>query len=269
VVKSAKSGDACPAGQGRDQGEPRAGPYDVIILACKGYDLDSADGRGRAGGRRRHDHRADPERPCALCHARCEVRRGESGGRTGAHLRYARPERRDPAQRGQRRVVWRARAKPARASLVELDAACKKAGIEGGLNPNIDQDLWDKWIMLGAIASMCSAMRGSIGDIMASEDGEAIMNEILEECRQVAAAAGHAPSEKALAAVRGGLTQKGGKAVASILGDMEKGGAVEGKQIVGDMLARARRAGIAAPNLRFAYAHLQTYEARRARGALK
>ena len=65
------------------------------------------------------------------------------------------------------------------------------------------------------------------------------------------------------------LTTKGSKAVASILGDMEKGGAAEGKQIVGDMLARARKHGIAAPNLRFAYAHLQTYEARRARGGLK
>ena len=86
--------------------------------------------------------------------------------------------------------------KPARASLVELDAACKKAGIDGGINANIDQDLWDKWIMLGTIASMCSAMRGSVGDIMASEDGEAIMIEILEESRKVAAAAGHAPSEK-------------------------------------------------------------------------
>ena len=53
--------------------------------------------------------------------------------------------------------------------------------------------------------------------------------------------------------------------MASILGDMEKGGAVEAKSIVGDMLARARKHGIAAPNLRFAYAHLQTYEARRAR----
>ena len=65
------------------------------------------------------------------------------------------------------------------------------------------------------------------------------------------------------------LTTKGSKAVASILGDMEKGGAAEGKQIVGDMLGRARKAGIAAPNLRYAYAHLQTYEARRARSALK
>ena len=115
----------------------------------------------------------------------------------------------------------------------------------------------------------CSAMRGTIGDIMAAEDGEAIMNEILEECRKVAAAEGYAPGEKALSAVRGALTQKGAKTVASILGDIEKSGAIEAHQIVGDMLGRARKHGIAAPNLRFAYAHLQTYEARRARGGLK
>ena len=42
-----------------------------------------------------------------------------------------------------------------------------------------------------------------------------------------------------------------------------------GKQITGDMLGRARKAGVPAPNLRFAYAHLQAYEARRARGGLK
>jgi 2-dehydropantoate 2-reductase len=35
------------------------------------------------------------------------------------------------------------------------------------------------------------------------------------------------------------------------------------------MLMRARKAGVAAPNLRFAYAHLQAYEARRARSGLK
>ena len=121
--------------------------------------------------------------------------------------------------------------------------------------------------MLGSIASMCSAMRGNIGDMMETEDGLAIMTEILGECCQVAAAEGFKPSEKIVGNVRTSLTTKGAKTVASILGDMEKGGAVEGKQIVGDMLARARRAGIAAPNLRFAYAHLQTYEARRARNA--
>ena len=153
--------------------------------------------------------------------------------------------------------------KPPRPQLVALDAACKKAGIEGGINPDINQDLWDKWVMLGTIASMCAAMRGTVGDIVAAEDGAALMRETLEECCRVAAAAGHAPSDKVRAGIETGLTQAGGKAVASILGDMEKGGAVEARSIVGDMLMRARKAGLAAPNLRFAYAHLQAYEARR------
>jgi len=109
----------------------------------------------------------------------------------------------------------------------------------------------------------------SYGDIAESEDGAAIMGEALDECRKVAAAEGYPPSDKVVDAIRTSLTQKGGKSVASILGDIEKGGAVEGRQIVGDMLARARQHGIAAPALRFAYAHLQTYEARRSRGGLK
>ena len=83
--------------------------------------------------------------------------------------------------------------------------------------------------MLGSIASMCSAMRGTVGDIMESEDGGAIMGEILEECRKVAAAEGYPPSDKVVGAVKASLTQKGGKSVASILGDIEKGGAVEAK----------------------------------------
>jgi 2-dehydropantoate 2-reductase len=36
---------------------------------------------------------------------------------------------------------------------------------------------------------------------------------------------------------------------------------VEADHIVGDMLARAKAAGLAAPMLRAAYAHLQVYQA--------
>ena len=43
---------------------------------------------------------------------------------------------------------------------------------------------------------------------------------------------------------------------------------VEADHVVGDMIARARKAGIATPNLRLAYAHLQVYLARRARGGI-
>jgi 2-dehydropantoate 2-reductase len=158
--------------------------------------------------------------------------------------------------------------KPARAALVELDAAVKKSGVDGGLHKNILQDSWDKWIMLCSLASMCCLMRGTSGDILEAGEGQAIVLETVEECRQVAAAAKCDPGEKGMNNVRSYLTQKGSRFAASMLHDLEKGAMVEADHIVGDMIARAKKAGIATPNLRMAYAHLQVYLARRARGGI-
>ena len=267
VVKSPK-GDAVVQPKVVTKGS-EGGPYDIVVLACKAYDLDSAIeaiapavGPGTTIVPMLNGHAHFAALDARFGAARVAGGLARISGMLGPNGEIL--------NTGGSGVSFGERSgAPARPALVELDAACKKAGIDGGLNANINQDLWDKWIMLGSIAGMCSAMRGNIGDIMSAEDGEAIMTEILEECRKVAAAEGYPPSDKALAAVRASLTQKGGKSVASILGDIEKHGAVEGPQIVGDMLARARKHGIAAPNLRFAYAHLQTYEARRARHGLK
>ena len=51
---------------------------------------------------------------------------------------------------------------------------------------------------------------------------------------------------------------------ASMLRDLESGGLVEADHIVGDLLTRARRRGVAAPLLTLAYTHLKAYELRRA-----
>ena len=113
--------------------------------------------------------------------------------------------------------------KPVRASLVELDAACKKAGIDGGLNANINQDLWDKWIMLTSLAAMCCTMRGTTADIMAADEGEALMGETVDECRKVAAAEGFDPGDKSIANLKTFLTRSS-RFAASMLDDLEKGG---------------------------------------------
>jgi 2-dehydropantoate 2-reductase len=155
--------------------------------------------------------------------------------------------------------------KEPRASLKQLDAAVKKSGIDGGLNPNIEQDLWDKWIMLCSLAATNCLMRGSSGDILEAEEGEAIVLETVDECRKVAAAAGHDPGEAGMTTIRGFLTVKGSRFTASMLHDLEKGNMVEADHIVGDMIARAKAAGMATPNLRMAHANLQVYLARRAR----
>ena len=158
--------------------------------------------------------------------------------------------------------------KPARESLKALDVACRKAGIDGGLNDNINQDLWDKWIMLTSLAAMCCTLRGTTGDIMAADEGGALMAETVDECRKVAAAEGFDPGDKGIANLKTFLTQGGSGFAASMLGDLEKGGAIEGRHVIGDMLGRARKYGVAAPNLRMAYAVVQAYEARRARDGL-
>ncbi len=150
--------------------------------------------------------------------------------------------------------------KASRPALVELAAAVKKAGLDGGLHDNIVQDLWDKWVFLCTLAALCCLMRGTSGDILAAEEGQAIVLETLEECRKVAAAGGYD--------ARQSLTQKGSLFAASMLHDLEKGSMVEADHVVGDMIARAKKAGIATPNLRMAYAHLQVYLARRTRGGI-
>ncbi len=267
VVKSPKGDFTVPAKVITKGGE--GGPYDVVIVACKGYDLGSAmDSIAPAVGA---NTTIVPILNGHIHFATLDARFGKDKVAGGlARISGMLGPNGEILNSGGSGVSFGERdGKPARKSLVELDAACKKSGIEGGLNANINQDLWDKWVMLGSIASMCAAMRGTVGDIMESDEGAAIMGEILDECCKVAAAEGYKISDKVASGLRAGLTQKGAKSVASILGDIEKHGAVEGPQIVGDMLARARKHGIAAPNLRFAYAHLQTYEARRARGGLK
>jgi 2-dehydropantoate 2-reductase len=250
-------------------GGAEGGPYDVVMLTCKAYDLDSAIAAVTPAigpdttvvpllnGMRHIDvlvGRFGDERVVGGL-----ARVGVALSATGEILHTSPFAAISFGERD---------GKPARKTLVELDAEIRKAGIDGGLHKNIVQDLWDKWIMLCTLASTCCLMRGTSGDILEADEGQAIVLETVEECRKVAAAAGCDPGEKGMQNVRSYLTQKGSRFAASMLHDLEKGAMVEADHIVGDMIARGRKAGIAVPNLRLAYAHLQVYLARRARGGI-
>jgi 2-dehydropantoate 2-reductase len=245
------------------------GPYDILLLTCKAYDLDSAiDAITPAVGAN------TTVVPLLNGMRHIDVLASKFGGAkvTGGLARVGvtiSPEGTIIHTSPFAAISFgELDNKPARAALVELDAAVKKSGVDGGLHKNIVQDLWDKWIMLCSLGAMSCLMRGTVGDILEAAEGQAIMLETVEECRKVAAAAGGDPGEKGMQTVKGYLTQKGSRFAASMLHDLEKGFMVEADHIVGDMIARATKAGIATPNLRMAYAHLQAYLARRARGGI-
>ena len=69
-------------------------------------------------------------------------------------------------------------------------------------------------------------------------------------------------------AVAGCLAQAEGKEIIRRAGAVDLVVGSQNYHRLPDMIARARKAGIAAPNLRVAYAHLQVYLARRARGGI-
>ena len=133
------------------------------------------------------------------------------------------------------------------------------------LSPDIAQDGWEKLVLLSTLASATCLMRASVGDIMATDDGETIVLELLQECIAVAEAVGHKPSPKAIETATKLLTEKGSAFTASMLRDIENGGLIEGEHILGYMADRGHAEGVQTPGLRIANCHLQAYDQRRVR----
>ena len=155
-------------------------------------------------------------------------------------------------------VGERGGAKSARCE--ELAAILAKAPFGSRLSENIELELWEKFVLLCSLAAMTCLMRAGVGPIARTGDGEKLMLETIEECRLVAAAEGFEPRSENLARTRAILTDRTRPFSASMMRDIEKGGPTESEHIVGDMLARGRRHGLATPLLRVANCHLQTYE---------
>jgi len=153
------------------------------------------------------------------------------------------------------------------ALLQELAQAYGRVAVDCKVSEDIEQDMWEKFVLLASLAAMTCLMRASVGEILAADDGEALMREMLSSCVAAAAAAGHAPSAESLQRTEGMLFARGSAFTASMLRDIEAGGRVEADHVVGDMLRRANAAGAEARLLAAAYCHLQAYQARRLRGA--
>jgi 2-dehydropantoate 2-reductase len=137
------------------------------------------------------------------------------------------------------------------------------ARFDSRLSRAIMQEMWEKWVLIAAMAGITCLMRAAVGDIIAAGAID-LTNALLDECAAIARAQGHAPSESTMLRSRTMLTAPGSTLAASMLRDIEHGAPVEAEHIVGDLI---RRGGESRdyPVLRLAHAHLKTYEARRMR----
>ena len=241
-----------------------ARPFDLVLLACKAYDLDSAiESVAPAVGANTAvlpilngllhydalDARFGRERvPGGLCFI------GATLGADGEVLHLGRPAS----------ITFGLREGTADGGvLARLAAAYAQAGVDHLYAPDIAAAQWIKYSFLAALAAGTCLMRTSVGTVVAAEGGEAFMAALHAECLAVAAAEGHPVPEDEARTARAGLTRAGSPVTASMLRDLQAGLRVEALQIVGDMVHRAHRAGLQVPRLEAAWVHLQAYESAR------
>ena len=135
--------------------------------------------------------------------------------------------------------------------------------IDWSLSDDIEQVLWDKLVFLAALATLTCLFRANVREIMSAPGGRDAMERALAANAEVAAREGHPLSASALDFARTRLTDPAGPWSASMLRDLEKGGQVEADHIIGWMLDRARRHDVDDTLLSLAFTHLKAFEARR------
>ncbi|OEZ32429.1 2-dehydropantoate 2-reductase [Variovorax boronicumulans] len=244
-----------------------AGPYDVVVVGCKAYDLDATmDSFAPAVG---------PDTVIlpllnGLGHIdRLVARFGEARVLGGLCMISATLDDEGRVQHlnDMHSLSYGERADGRSPRIDDIAAQFAGANFTATASETIAQDMWEKWVFIASAAGLTSLMHASIGDIVAA-GGEDVALAIFDECCAIAAHNGFAPRPGALTRGRAVVTTAGSPMTASMYKDMARGARVEADHILGDLLARAPRTASATPSvLRTAYVHLKAYEFRRAREA--
>jgi 2-dehydropantoate 2-reductase len=145
-----------------------------------------------------------------------------------------------------------------------IDVALGDAGFHSVLQPDILAYMWQKWTFLAALGAITCLLRGTIGQVVAAPGGLEIARQAIAETDAIATANGYPTPPPFLENTSSRLLKAGSPLTASMYRDLSKGAPVEADHILGDMLARGRTHGVAAPILQAAYAQLSIYSSARA-----
>ena len=237
--------------------------YDVVVLTCKAYDLDSAiDAIAPAVGPRtaivpllnglRHYDMLDKRFGAARVLAGlCNI--GATLNEQGEVLHLNKLERLVLGPRTHTQVE-RAR---------ELREVFARGKYQFLYSEEVMQEAWEKFAFIAAFAGLTTLFRATIGAIVSAAEGEAIAKEFIAECSAVAAANGRQIRAPAMDSMVEQMTERGSKGSASMMRDMLRGLRTEHEHIFGDMIARGHSAGVKTPLLRLSLANMQAYASSR------
>ncbi len=156
--------------------------------------------------------------------------------------------------------------------VLALEAAFARTPVKVEVASNIQGRMWEKLVFLGTLAAATVLMRANLGEIARAPGGGTWLERLIGRNAAIAAAHGHPVRPEALE--REFLpffrTEVPGSpvATASMLRDLEAGRLIEADHILGYLLDAARKAGVPDELHEAAYLHAKAYEARRDAGRL-
>jgi 2-dehydropantoate 2-reductase len=148
------------------------------------------------------------------------------------------------------------------------EAAAGARGMVAAAVPDIAFRMWEKLVHLGTSAVSTVLMRANVGEIVRAPGGAALLRRVLERNAAVAAAHGHPMRDAFMEEYRAVFSDPASAYSASILRDLEAGGRIEADHILGFLLEAARRAGVPDELHEAAFVHAKAYEQRRDAGRL-
>jgi len=237
-------------------------PFDLVLLSCKSYDLDSAmDSFASAVG--------PATMILALLNGESHIdilrKRFGAGAVLGGQCQISSTldEQGHVVHLNDWHMLGFGELDGSRSTRIEaVSESFTGANFEPQLSLHILQDMWEKWIFIATMAGITCLMRAALGDIEAA-GGTSIALELFAECGAIAGKNGYVPRAAAGERIRKTLSTPGSTLMASMLRDVEGHRRTEHEHILGDLLARAQ--GTRTPVLEICLAHLRAYEARRLR----
>ena len=237
-------------------------PFDLVLLSCKSYDLDSAMASfARAvapatmvlpmlNGESHIDTLKKRFGAGAVLGGQCQISSTLDAQGHVIHL-------------NEMQLLGFGELDGARSARIEaVYDNLSGANFEAQLSTHILQDMWEKWMFIATLAGITCLMRAALGDIAAAGCTD-IALALFEECSAIAAKNGYAPHPVIGERIRKMLTAPGSTLTASMLRDVESRGKTEHEHVLGDLFARGQ--GTRAPVLEICLAHMRAYEARRLR----
>ncbi|HEY8670156.1 MAG TPA: ketopantoate reductase family protein [Terriglobales bacterium] len=242
------------------------GHYDVVLLCCKAYDLDSAmDAVAPAmseqsvivpvlNGVRHIDVLTEKFGPARVL-----------GGLTVINAALM-PD--GTIQQSQVRVNITAIGEldgHRSSRCIAIKTALESGSIAVQVVDNILVMMWEKFFGFACSATIASLSRSRAGVIARCAAGAPLVSAVIEECTQVVTAIGYPPlpAFDTAGQIRGLFSQPNSTYGPSMLIDMEDGRRTEGEHTIGDLAERAMRRNVGAQLLTAARCNLQAYEIRR------